>query len=199
MSDKRLYVEGGGESKELQTRCREAFSKLLTEAGFEGRLPRIIASGSRNAAYEDFTTAHTSSNSAYVGLLVDSEDPVSDGEAPWEHLRRRDGWERPKEADDTQVFLMTTCMETWIVADRTALQNHYSKCLQTSALPATTDLEARDRHTIQDALVHATRTCSNAYTKNKRSFVLLGSVRPSELQTRLPAFARMIRILDGKL
>ena len=28
MSEKRIYVEGGGDSKELQTRCREGFRKV---------------------------------------------------------------------------------------------------------------------------------------------------------------------------
>jgi len=41
--------------------------------------------------------------------------------------------------------------------------------------------------------------CINKYEKNERSFALLAEVNPATLQTHLPAFARMIRILKEKL
>jgi hypothetical protein len=49
-----------------------------------------------------------------VGLLIDSEDTVDMSNNPlqqstWEHLRRRDEWERPLGAEDEQVLLMTNC------------------------------------------------------------------------------------------
>lgn len=37
MTDAKLFVEGGGDSKELQARCREGFKKLLENSGFAGR------------------------------------------------------------------------------------------------------------------------------------------------------------------
>lgn len=98
MTDAKLFVEGGGESKELQARCREGFKKLLGNGGFTGRLPRIIACGSRNGAYSDFKTEHQAGKTSYVALLVDSEDPVADGEKPWDHLKVRDNWDRPADA-----------------------------------------------------------------------------------------------------
>ena len=195
----RIYVEGGGEGASLHTRCEEGFTKLLRNAGFGGRMPRIVACGSRGDAYDRFKTAHESGEYDFVALLVDSEDTVADGEQTWAHLLARDEWTRPKNAADTQVFLMTTCMETWLVADRTALKAHYGSKLQETALPALANLEARHRHNIQDALEKATRTCSNAYQKNKRAFALLAAVTPAVLETNLPAFARMTRILREKL
>lgn len=199
MSEKRIFVEGGGDSKELQTRCREGFHKLLEKSGFTRRVPRIVACGSRNDAYDAFKTAQESGNFSLVILIVDSEDPVKDIEKTWEHLKNRDKWACPANATDEQVFLLTTCMETWIIADRAALTRLYGSRLQTSALPATTDMEQRNRHDIQDALVRATRNCSNAYAKNKRSFDALANVDPGELQKLLPSFVRMIRLLNVKL
>jgi hypothetical protein len=198
VSEAKIYVEGGGDSKELRSRCREGFSKLLERSGFVGRLPRIVACGSRNATFDDFKTAHTQGNRIYVALLVDSEDPVSDIEQPWDHLTARDDWDRPGGAADDQVFLMTTCMETWIIADRAALDQHFGDKLQKSALPVT-NLEQRDRHEVQDKLMHATCECKNAYAKNKRSFEALANVDPDTLRQHLPSFARMIRILNEKL
>ncbi len=202
MSEIKIYVEGGGGNKALRNRCSEGFHKLLEKSGFVGRVPRIVACGSRNDAYDDFKTAHTQGNMSYVALLVDSEDPVADIEKTWEHLKTRpdDGWIRPTKATDDQVFLMTTCMETWIVADRASLKQHYGKCLQESALPAITDLEMRDKHSVQDCLMHATKPCEkNAYAKGEHSFKVLATVDPAALTKALPSFVRMRRILDAKL
>ena len=199
MSGVKIYVEGGGKTDELRSRCREGFHRLLTKSGFAGRLPKIVACGSRNEAFDKFQTALKAGEPMFVALLVDSEDPVADPEKTWAHLESRDGWERPAKADDTQVFMMTTCMETWIIADRTALNSLYKSGFQHSALPAPTNLESRHRHDVLDALERATRGCTNAYTKNKRSFEALAAVDPAALRTLLPSFERMIRILEEKL
>jgi len=193
-----LYIEGG-ESKEDQIRCREGFRKLIEKAGFLGKMPRLSACGGRGGAFDDFKTALLKSRTGYfVAMLIDSEDPLKNVEKTWEHLKIRDGWEKPSKARDEQVLFMTTCMETWIVADRGALKNHYGHRLQESALPPLDDLENRDRHQVQDKLGHATRLCSNAYAKGKRSFEVIGVLDPSELNF-LPSFARVIRIFKEKL
>ena len=196
----RLYIEGGGDSKETQGRCREGFRKLLEKSGFSGKLPQLIAGGGRKTTFDDFKTRlKQSSPGEYVAMLIDSEDPTVDGEKPWQHLRQRpaDKWDRPAGATDDQVLLMTTCMETWIVADRAALKAHYAQ-LQVNALPPLHDLENRHRHGVQDALVHATRDCSNKYSKGKRSFEVLALLDPESLKA-LPSFTRMVRILKQKL
>ena len=193
-----LYIEGG-ESKEDQIRCREGFRKLLEKSGFKGRMPRLSACGGRGAAFDDFKTAHAGKKAGdFIAMLVDSEDPVADIEKTWIHLNGRDNWEKPTNAQDDQVLLMTTCMETWIAADRPALRKHYGHKLKENALLPLANFENRNRHDLQDSLIKATRDCSNAYAKGKRSFVVLATLNPSELSS-LPSFARMIRILDGKL
>lgn len=164
------------------------------------RFPRLIASGSRNTAFSDFTTAHsTASAGVFVAMLIDSEDPVTDIDKPWHHLKTRDNWDRPPGATDDQVLFMTTCMETWIVADRGALGRHYGARLQHTALPSTVNLEGRDRGVVHDSLVHATRNCKNFYKKGERSFVMVGELDPATLEALLPSFARMKRILARKL
>ena len=128
-----IYIEGGGNSKDLHIRCREGFARLLERCGFSGRMPRLRACGARSEAYSDFKTAHESNKAEYVAMLIDSEEPVSDPEKTWGHLKNRDLWEQPNGADDEQVLFMTTCMETWIVADRDTLRKHYGSSLQESA------------------------------------------------------------------
>lgn len=198
MKESKLYVEGGGNSSDLITSCRKGFHKLLESSGLRGRLPRIVACGSRNDAYDSFVTELKSNPSGYIGLLVDSEDPIGDLEKPWEHLKQCDGWDRPDGARDEQALLMTTCMETWIIADRETLKEHYGHKLRESKLPSTFELEKRSRSQIQDALRTATKDCSNAYAKNKRSFEVLGILKKDALE-QLPSFNRVIRILEKEL
>ena len=198
-----VYLEGaaqGPDSKDQQVRCREGFRKLLEKCGYERRLPRLVACGSRNAAFHDFKIAHGKSTTEdFVALWIDSEDPLADLEQTWKHLEQRGDWPRPSGSMDKQILLMTTCMETWIVADHAVLEAHYAKNFQKSALPPLTNLEQRQRHEIQKALIHATRNCSNAYSKGDRSFLILAKLNPETLKAHLPSFARIVRILDQQL
>lgn len=195
-----IYLEGGGDSKELHIRCRKGFRKLLESCGFTGRLPRLAACGRRNATFDDFRTGHRlRGDSEYVAMLIDSEEPLKNLKAAWQHLSDHDGWNKPDGASDEQVLFMTTCMETWIVTDRTTLADHYGSKLQKSALPALNNLESRSRREVQQSLAHATRNCANAYAKGKRSFEVLGKLSPTALKEHLPSFRRDVAILKKQL
>jgi hypothetical protein len=193
-----IYVEGGGDSKELHRRCRQAFSTLLEKAGFGGRLPRIIACGSRNEAFDDFRTAIRDKN-AYAILLVDSEDVVKS--APWEHLAARDSWTRPDGTHDDQAQLMVTCMETWIVADRDAVRQEFRPYLTESALPPTSNLERRTKEDVQRRLESATKSAPKRkrYEKGRKSFQIVEKLTPETLAGLLPHFQRLIATLDQRL
>lgn len=199
-----IYLEGasrGPDSSELKRRCREAFSKLLDRMGFKGRKPRLFASGGRNSVLDDFSTALRTSRGGYVAMWIDSEEPMQNIEAAWKHLAEVttvDKWDQPAGAEDDQVLYMTTCMETWIMADRQTLRTHYGQHLNEGALPPTNDLERRTRHDVQDRLVQATQNCKNAYAKGKRSFEVLEQIKPEALAD-LPSFVRVKRILQKKL
>lgn len=107
--------------------------------------------------------------------------------------------EKPDECEDDQVFLMTTCMETWIAADPDSLIRYYGNCLRKSSLPSLHNIEQRNRHEIQNDLKNATLGCSNVYQKNKRSFEILGKLNPEILENNMVSFRRMKRILNEKL
>ncbi len=196
----KLYIEGGGDRSSLHIKCREGFRKLLEREGLN-RMPSTKACGSRNAAYDDFKTAlkNTATTGEYPVLLVDSEAPVS--QSAWQHLRSRDGWQRPTSADDDQAQLMVQCMESWCVADRSTLRKFFGACLRDGALPALNNLEAQTKESIQDALVNATRDCGRdrGYEKGKRSFELLGQLDPVELKRHLPHFVHLCEMLNARL
>ncbi len=200
-----IYIEGGASgpnSKNLRIQCQQAFRTLLDRMGMTGKKLRLKACGGRNAVYADFCTAHRTSHGGYVAMWIDSEDPMTDIEGAWKHLAEVTtvaAWEKPNGAVDDQVLFMTTCMETWIVADRAALREHYKQKLNENPLPHTNDLEAKPRHAVQQALETATKDCKNGYAKGKRSFEILEKLDPAVLRQHLPSFVRVERILKAKL
>ena len=198
MTNIKLYVEGGGDSKELHSRCREGFRKLLEKSGFAGRMPRIVAGGGRGTTFDLFrTSALNSTPNEYPILLVDSEDPIPDPRTTsWEHLKVRDDWDRPHKMEDDQAQLMVTCMETWIMADLAALRTYFGARLNENPLLSTKDLEIRHRQAVQDSLVAATRNCSKTYTKGERSFEVLAELNPETLRAHLPHFVALITALE---
>lgn len=102
----RLFVEGSGNDNRLLKRaCREGFSKFLARAGFSGRMPRIVACGSRDDAFDSFQTACDEGLPAI--LLVDAEEALR-SESPSKHLHARDKW-KFSGSDDEQVHLMVQC------------------------------------------------------------------------------------------
>jgi len=193
-----LYLEGGGNSKDQQARCREGFRKLLEKSGFSGRMPRLVAGGGRDATYKQFKAALRDPEKTAL-LLVDSEEPVT--QAPWAHLQARDGWERPAAVVDDQVQFMVACMVTWVMADHAALRAFFGKELNEKALLSPNGLEQRPCHEVQDALAQATRTCKRdrQYQKGKRSFQVLATLNPATLRQHLSYFQRLVETLDHYL
>lgn len=180
----KVYVEGGGDSASLKTRCREGFSKFFQRAGLEGRMPRVIACGSRNSAYGDFCTALRSARPGdFPVLLVDSEAAVA--AIPWEHLRARDNWDKPPGADDDQAQLMVQCMESWFLADAELLAGFFGQGFAASALPGNPNVEQVPKQQVFDTLKMATRHCrpKGEYGKAAHSFELLARLDPARIST----------------
>lgn len=171
---------------------------LLRTAGVQVNLITLLPCGSREEARDTFRL-RLSNKSVFTAMLIDSEDPVDDRDRCWDHLKIRDNWDKPSDTTDEQVLLMTTCMESWVIADMEALKSHYRHHLQASALPSTHDLEQKPRDQVQAKLEHATRNCPAPYKKGTRSFEVLAKLNPETLTKRLPSFARTIRILKEKI
>ncbi len=155
-----LYVAGGGDSQLLHIECRRGFRDFLIKAGFKGRLPRIVACGSRRRAYDAFCTALRQGEHDAM-LLVDSEDPVT-SKSPWTHLLQRKGdqWAMPSGADDEDCHLMVHCMENWFLADRNALAAFFGAGFESGRLPsAENSIESLTKTEVYGALERATRHC----------------------------------------
>ena len=211
-----LFVEGGGDANALRTACRKGFSDFLEKAGFRGRMPRIIACGSRADAYDSFCTAVRSGEPAL--LLVDSEALVADTHQPgddrnpsaraewlpWQHLRQRQGdrWEKPAGADDLQCHLMTQCMESWLLADRKSLKAFFGQGFKENQLPAAANpVERIEKTQVYDALARATRDCKtkSQYGKGEHSFKLLAMIDPEKVVNASPWARRFVETLQARM
>jgi len=196
----KVYVEGGGESDALQTRCREGFTEFFRHAGLTGRMPRVVASGSRRRAYERFRKElQPGAQDKIVILLVDSEDPVPQGMLPWEFLRGRrdDGWERPAGASDESAHLMVQCMEAWFLADKDALSGYFGQGFRQNAFPERTDIEAIPKPDLMEQLKQATRDTKTKgeYRKRAHSFQILGMISPELVRRASPHADRLLKTL----
>jgi len=201
-----LIVEGGGDNDALKTECRKGFRLFLQKAGFKGRMPRIVAAGGRQSAFDQFCTAMKDPiQSGVVVLLVDSEAPVTvDAKSarPWDHVKSRegDGWNKPDGATDDDLHFMVECMESWFLADKQALRSFFGQAFRAGSLPANLQVESISKTDILDGLKNATRdTKKGAYGKGTHSFKILAMIDPAKVREAAPYAERLLSHLDQVL
>jgi hypothetical protein len=181
----KICVEGGGNDAYTLRICKTAFVRYCEKLVPPGKMPRIVACGSRNDTYNDFMTSVADKNYDLVGLLVDSEEPVV-APTTTAHLKELDGWVIPKDSSQT-IFLMVQCMESWFIADRQTLFDYYDQYFQRNALPARTDVEAIPKTTLMYTLEHATRKCQKKkYHKTQHGFAILALLDPGRVEAASP-------------
>ncbi|MGI5817219.1 MAG: DUF4276 family protein [Armatimonadota bacterium] len=132
MASVTIYVEGGGGERHGLQQVRLAFREFFTEFAESRSMPKVVASGGRGKAYEDFLAEIKRHPDAFVILLVDSECAVIAG--PREHLSRVDRWDMSAISDD-RVHLMVQAVEAWLIADREALADYFGKGFNDNPLP----------------------------------------------------------------
>lgn len=183
----KIYAEGGGEGELADTQFRQAWAGFFKAAGLHGRMPRVIRGKGRERTYDLFKTAvkNTAPDTLPL-LLVDSEGAVLPNQTVWEYLKVRYGWDRPPGAGTDDAFLMVQLMETWLLADRAALQRYFGPQLNESAFAEWPELESVAKTTILHALEKATAQCKTKYTKGHVSFEVLSTVDPAEVERRCP-------------
>lgn len=143
-------------------------------------MPRIVASGSRQSAYNDYTQALRTQPDYFVMLLVDSEHPIEADAMAWSLLRERDGWAKPDGATDNTVHLMVQCMEAWFCSDKDCLEAYFGQGFNRNALPSRHNVEEIPKRDVLDGLKNATRQCTTkgVYSKGTHSFAILARVDP---------------------
>lgn len=202
-----IYVEGGGDSNDTRTKLRKGFGAFLRDLVQIARSNHIgwqvVACGSRQQAYDDFCTAMASSPDVLNILLVDSEELVTAGVTPWEHVRKRqgDGWACPAGATDDQCHFMAQAMESWLVADSDALASYYGQGFLRNALPKHAKIEEVGKETVLNALVNATRhtITKGSYHKTRHGFDLLALVDTRKVRDAAPYCDRLFTVLAREI
>lgn len=195
----RVFVEGGGDQDRTLTACRRAFHLLFDKVLGENPRPRVSACGGRQAAYEDFCRSVQLNPETFAILLVDSEGPVSNRSTAWNHLRARDGWEKPAHAGNDQAHLMTQCMEAWFLADPQTLTVYYGHGFSQGALPPNPQTEHIAKPDVLDGLIRATRrTHKGQYHKTNHGFEILALTDPALIRQRSPHAERFFRVLSER-
>jgi hypothetical protein len=200
----KIFVEGGGDNNDQHREFRQGLRLFLEKAGIKGRMPRIVACGGRQTAFDDYQAEIEGGNSAY--LLVDSEEAVADafqkGEDmtkwnPWGHLKQRTGdkWDKPEKAKDTDCHLMVQCMENWFLADSQALSDFFKKEFKEKKLPTNKPIETIGKTEAYDALEAATKECKATYSKGGNSFKILAEIDPAKVTSASPWAKRFIETL----
>ncbi|MDR1639848.1 MAG: DUF4276 family protein [Clostridiales bacterium] len=202
----KLFVEGGGDRHALKAECRNAFTSFLKKAGFSGKMPRVVACGSRIKAFESYTDEIAAGGKAF--LLVDSEAAVEDiyqkGDIlnwnPWAHLLSRDGWIKPTNAKDIDCHLMVQIMETWFIADIDTLVNYFGQNFNRNALSKKNLIELIPKKDIYSALALATKaTNKGVYSKGEHSFQLLRLIDPKKVKSLSPWARRFLELLEKSI
>ena len=197
----KVYVEGGGDRRELKTKCRRGFSEFFRKARLADRMPRIIAGGDRKKTYDSFCVVlDKAADNDFIVLLVDSEEPVAEGSSPWLHLKKRDKWDKPPGAADENAHLMVQCMEAWFLADKETLEKFFGSQFNRNALPGRPDIENISKYDLENGLKNATRLCGlkGEYHKGRHSFAILAELNPEKVTATSPHAKRLIdTLLDG--
>ncbi len=189
MSAVEIYMEGGGTGKgaaDLRRGMNEFLGELRAAARSKGWHWNLALCGSRHEAYDTFNIArYRARESEIIVLLVDAEVPVK-ASTTVEHLQTQEDGLDFTGVPIEHVHLMVTTMETWIVADMTALKKFYGQGFHEKSLPLHENLEEVSKKAVADALDRATKKTKTKgrYHKILHASKLLELIDPGEVRRR---------------
>jgi hypothetical protein len=194
-----IYVEGGGDRKDLKIKCREGFRKLFERAGFKGRMPVIIACGGRSAAHDKFSIGMKEADDDEMPmLLIDAEGPIPDEETVWQYLKRQANFDKPEDANDDHAHLMVQLMESWFLADRPWLGAYFGEGFTPGSLPNEQNIEKIGKQRVLSSLQTASRNTKTKgeYSKSQHSFDILGGLDPRKVRAASQYAERFFSMVD---
>ncbi|MEP7012805.1 MAG: DUF4276 family protein [Acidobacteriota bacterium] len=189
----RVYVEGGGDSRDSKDAIRKGFRHLFQKVGIGAQ---VIACGRRDKAFKDWKLALFSHPDAFNLLLVDAEGAVREGSSSWNHLKTTDPSWQPPLLSEEHCHLMVQVMEAWFIADPEALAAYYGQRFGASALPGRQNVEEIPKGEVESSLKSATkRTQKGEYHKIRHASDLLARIDPAKVRKRAPHCERLLTTL----
>ncbi len=198
----RLYVEGGGDSKETKANLRHGFStffqSLVEQARKKNIRWNITVCGGRDATHKGFLNSLKNHPKAFNVLLVDAEEAVT--LPPLQHLKKRDPSWCLSDVCEESCHLMVQMMEAWFIADRKALLDFYGNGFKESALPGNRNVENIGKAAIESALKSATKNSSKGeYHKIRHGSKLLERVDNNIVRSAAPHCERLFGVITTQL
>lgn len=198
----RLYIEGGGDTKNTKFLIHQGFNKFfrqLAEIAQNRSVKwKIIVCGSRNNAFRDFKIALKAHPKAFNVLLVDAEAPVKTTNA-CQHLKQSDNWDLAH-IDEEQCHLMVQTMEAWLIADIETLKKFYGREFKENVLPKNPNVEQIDKKQLEPSLKAATRkTSKGEYHKIQHASKLLALLNVNQVRAVAPHCDRIFTVLMQRM
>jgi hypothetical protein len=198
----RLYVEGGprGANAEGLREIRKAFKQHFERIDSRLASMEVVAKGSTDQTIKGYVEGvrQFSSESA-VALLVDSETPVSVGDAA-KHLEAKLDSRNVPTAARKNIFLMVQCFEAWLVTDAAVLEKCFGNKLRSNALPKNPDVEAVPKADIFVALRDAIKpTPAKRYNKVRHGAQILAVLSPVRVGERASHARDLHRFLQNSV
>jgi hypothetical protein len=120
---------------------------------------------------------------------------IGRNQTPGAHLLQRDDW---KNLPDEQVHLMVQCMESWFLADKSALKRYYGQGFKAHNLPGNLKIEEVLKQDVADGLKSATRdTIKGEYHKTKHGFEILELINPEAVRKASAYAERFFKVLES--
>lgn len=181
---------------------RRGWQTFFNKAGVNGRILEIAVGGGQEEAFALFENQlafydQQQNTEPKPLLLVDSEEPVAPGHTVWQHLqtRRQNIFQRPANADDQSAYMMVQAMETWFMADPTALQCFFGVSFDSSVFENSPALESILKGDALDKLRQSSRGCRPRYRKGKVSYDLLAQISPDTVSAACPHAEQLLNYL----
>jgi hypothetical protein len=180
----RIYFEGDGA---LKPGFHAFLCEIYERASALRCSIRLIAA--EGTPVQDYMTALKLHAEAWNVLLLDSEDGPPSGEL---HLRGQ-----LPIAKRESIFWMVQAMESWFLADITAMHSYYgTEGFKKSGLPANPKVEEIPKLDVLKGIKQATRkTGRGEYHKTHHAPALLQLIDPAKVRKAAPNCERIFRTL----
>ena len=182
-----IYFEGSSD-------LREGFSAFFSE--IPGDRPKLVAGGSFANTIRAFVIAVEQASGSNL-LLVDSDGP-DDGRL-LQKVKNNPEWNSALAVRDEQVHFMVQVMESWLLADKGALESYYGRDFRSTRLPSNPRVEQVSKDDVLKGLREATRgTGKGPYHKTRHAPALLVLIDTAKVRSAAPSCDRLFRAIESK-